>query len=330
MTSKRLCAFILPYYGKLPNYFQLFLNSCATNPEYDWLLFTDDHTEYDYPVNVHVQYETFADMQHRVESRFNGNACLNTPYKLCDFKPIYGYLFEEYLENYRFWGYCDCDVIFGQLNHFITETMLNKFDKIFAVGHLSLMRNTKENNRRFMLPLDGQEIYRKVVQSDQIFTFDESYLPTNINRIYVEHDFPIYLTDLSGNTRARSDDFELVHFDPLLDVYMTESPLKAVYTWRNGELTRAYRRLGEFVTKELMYMHFQRRSMKVRIDPRQSKAYTIIPGSFEPLSVPEITAQNFDGIRRSRLSNQFAHRWSILCGDVKFWRKKVLTKLRRR
>lgn len=52
MSDKRLCVFILPYYGKFPNYFQLFLNSCGSNPEYDWLIFTDDHTAYDYPDNV--------------------------------------------------------------------------------------------------------------------------------------------------------------------------------------------------------------------------------------------------------------------------------------
>lgn len=44
-NNMRKCAFVLPYYGKFGNYFQLFLNSCATNTDYDWLIFTDDHEE---------------------------------------------------------------------------------------------------------------------------------------------------------------------------------------------------------------------------------------------------------------------------------------------
>ncbi|KAB7789544.1 DUF6625 family protein [Bifidobacterium leontopitheci] len=327
MSDKRLCAFILPYYGKFPNYFQLFLNSCGTNPDYDWLVFTDDHTEYEYPANVHVHYETFQDMQERVKRRFNGDAELRTPYKLCDFKPIYGYLFEEYLDEYRFWGYGDCDVIYGQLNHFITERMLNEYDKIFSVGHLTLMRNTPENNRRFMLPLDGKPIWHDVVNSERIYTFDESYLSTNVNRIYQEHGFPIFSGDLSANTRASADQFELVHFDETLGVYMTESPLHAVYVWRDGELMRSYFRLGQFTSRELMYMHFQRRAMQVRIDPCKASCYKILPGSFEPLEVSEVTEQNFKTIRWKRLSNQIKHRWSIVRGDMKFWRKKILAKL---
>ncbi|PJM74046.1 hypothetical protein CS006_02555 [Bifidobacterium primatium] len=327
MPEKRLCAFILPYYGKMPNYFQLFLNSCGKNPEYDWLLFTDDHTAYDYPANVHVHYETFADMQQRASERFDFPVALKAPYKLCDLRPMYGYIFAEYLKEYRFWGYCDCDLVFGKLGHFITAEMLDEYDKIFAVGHLSLMRNTEENNRRFMLPLNNRPIYQEVLQSTRGFTFDESYLPTNINRIYQEHGLPIYLTDLSGNTRAKAERFELTHFDSSLGVFMTEAPLHAVYTWDNGVLSRSYFRLGEFATQELMYMHFQRRDMDVRIDGDDAMHYKILPGSFEPLEVEEVTAENFKSIRWRRLSNELSHRRKIMRGEVRFWKKRILSKL---
>ncbi|WP_333562533.1 DUF6625 family protein, partial [Lactobacillus amylovorus] len=41
-------AFIIPYFGHFNNYFQLFLNSCKYNSNYDWIIFTDDRTKYDY------------------------------------------------------------------------------------------------------------------------------------------------------------------------------------------------------------------------------------------------------------------------------------------
>ena len=51
---KKNCIFIIPYFGKFNNYFQLFLNSCSTNENYNWLILTDDDGKYDYPKNVEV------------------------------------------------------------------------------------------------------------------------------------------------------------------------------------------------------------------------------------------------------------------------------------
>ena len=56
--DKKICLIIL-YFGKLPNYFDLWLNSCKYNSSIDFLIFTDDRTEYDYPKNVRVIYTSF-------------------------------------------------------------------------------------------------------------------------------------------------------------------------------------------------------------------------------------------------------------------------------
>ena len=38
-------AIILPYFGTLPNYFQIFLNSCSYNNCFDFIIFTDQNYE---------------------------------------------------------------------------------------------------------------------------------------------------------------------------------------------------------------------------------------------------------------------------------------------
>lgn len=43
---------IIPYYGKFPDFFQLFLNSCKWNKGFNWLIFTDNEDKYIYPDNV--------------------------------------------------------------------------------------------------------------------------------------------------------------------------------------------------------------------------------------------------------------------------------------
>jgi len=328
----RKCAFILPYYGKFGNYFQLFLNSCAANPDYDWLVFTDDRTAYQYPQNVHVHYETFQDMRERAQSKFEFPIALNAPYKLCDLRPMFGYIFSEYLQNYEHWGYCDCDLIFGRLDDFITEDMLNDYDKLFVLGHCSILKNNKDNNMRFMLPLHGENIYREVLQSSKGFTFDESYLSTNVNAIFMEHGYKVFDRDYSANPQSHESVFQITRFNNDLKTYCTEKASKTVYVWREGVLTRYTKNLGTFIAVELMYMHFQRRRMAVRL-PNQIGArhvYKIMPGSFEPLEVNEVTPENFSSIRWKRETDIMAHRWNLLKGDIKFWRKRIVGKLLRR
>ena len=319
----RTCAFILPYYGRFPEYFPVFLKSCAANPDFDWLIFTDDHTDYDYPPNVHVHYETFADMRQRVRSSFDFHPDLRTPYKLCDLKPMYGYLFEEYLDGYRFWGHCDCDVVFGRLSAFITDDLLDRYDKLFPLGHLALYRNTGENNRRFMLPLDGEPLYRRVLESETIYTFDESYLPTNVNRIYQENGFPIYMIDLSGNTNVRSLAFAITRYDDGLGTYLSEKPVHAVYVWNDGRLLRYRRRFRRLESDELMYMHFQRRTMRLEDGVLDAPRFKILPGSFEPLETDDVTDGNFDDIVWKHDRDLRRHRRSLIRGDIAFRLKRI-------
>lgn len=322
----RKCAFILPYYGKFPNYFQLFLKSCGANPDFDWLVFTDDRTTYDYPANVHVHYETFKDMQRRVANAFDFRPQLHKPYKLCDLKPMYGCLFKDYLKNYRFWGHCDCDLVFGKLNHFITDELLDEYDKLFVLGHCALYRNTEENNRRFMLPLDGKEIYREVLSNDRGYTFDESFLPTNINRIYEQHGIPVYSRDCSGNVKAKCSIIQITRYAADLGVYLDEKPIHAVYEWNHGVLTRKFFRMRMLQTSEFMYLHFQRRKMRVAPGVEGMSSFQILPNSFEAMPVDVVDESNFSAITWKHSFDQICHWWSIIRGDAIFWKNRIIKK----
>lgn len=49
---KNKVCFVVPYFGKFPSYFDLFLKSCKYNEDFNWIIFTDDKEDYDYPNNV--------------------------------------------------------------------------------------------------------------------------------------------------------------------------------------------------------------------------------------------------------------------------------------
>ena len=107
---KKLC-FIIPYFGHFSNYFPLFLKTCHANKNFDWLLLTDDDINYEYPINVHKVTMTFEEYKKLIQSKLNCDVNINNPYKLCDLKPMYGYILEEYITEYSYWGHCDTDIL---------------------------------------------------------------------------------------------------------------------------------------------------------------------------------------------------------------------------
>ena len=80
----RSIAVVIPYFGKLPTWFQLFLNSAATTKKIDFLLFTDDRTYFDYPSNFIVNYISFQEFQQIFYDEL-GDVYLNHPHKLCEY-----------------------------------------------------------------------------------------------------------------------------------------------------------------------------------------------------------------------------------------------------
>ena len=67
---KTIC-YIIPYFGKLPKNFALYLLSCAQNPTVNWKILTDDRTPYEFPTNVHVKYCNYEEVKQRIKAWFD-------------------------------------------------------------------------------------------------------------------------------------------------------------------------------------------------------------------------------------------------------------------
>ena len=158
---------IIPYFGSLPNYFNLWLSSCRYNSTIDWLLMTDNEVSIcsSFPANVRVQTITWEQMREKVQRIFDFRIALDTPYKLCDFKPAYGEIFREDVLGYDFWAYGDMDVIYGDIRKFITDELLSKYDRCLACGHLSLIRNVEAVNTIYKNVGDKCFYYKAVFSS---------------------------------------------------------------------------------------------------------------------------------------------------------------------
>ena len=168
------CIFIIPYFGKFKNYFQLFLNSCGKNTAFDWLIITDNRDEYRYPQNVQIQYMNFQTLRKHIQCMYDFRIRLEAPYKICDYKLAFGEIFNKQIKGYEFWGFCDTDLIFGDIGKFITEQLLDSCDKILFRGHMTLMRNEYKCNNLYKIRKNGMPVdYRYAFSTDYICHFDE-------------------------------------------------------------------------------------------------------------------------------------------------------------
>ena len=294
-------AFIIPYFGKFNNYFQLFLNSCEYNRNFDWLIFTDDKRKFRYPINVKVIYTNFASLKRKIECLFDFPITLEFPYKLCDFRPAYGLIFKDYLKNYSAWGYCDSDIIWGNISKFITENDILNYDKICVFGHCSLYKNTDRINNLFKIKLNGEERYKIVMQRNRTNSFDEEF-NGSINNIFEQENLKIRYQEYQANIYTKSSNFKLTKLNSDKKTYTIEKLQKAFFVWEKGSLFRYILDNNEIIKREYMYIHLQSRPMKINFNDLSKNRYKIIPNSFDELEVKNINKETFNKIKRKHFN----------------------------
>lgn len=258
---------IQPYFGKFPNYFQLHLLSIAKNPNVKWLFFTDDRENYDFPSNTNVFYLSFDQMKNKIQEKFDFKIKLDKPYKLCDFKLAYGYIFNEYIKDYQFWGHCDVDVLYGDIERLLTPDVLENYDIIFRTGHFRLYRNEEKINLFFKNP-KLQFGYKKIFSSNESYTFDEA---NSTQRELLHSGFRYYDND---NLEADLDPFKdgiklrCVYNDAKRrKKYQSFRTIKnyenQIFAYDNGKIFRYYIEDDEIKKDEFINIHFLKRKMNI-------------------------------------------------------------------
>lgn len=167
-------ALIIPWYGSFPWYWKFFVHSMKYNPSIDCFIITDEKLKEELPSNIKIVNKTLKELKELIEIKLGFAISLDYAYKLCDFKPTYGFIFEELLSDYDFWAHGDIDLMFGNIRNFITDYLLDEHDIIsvrrdYLTGYFLLFRNSPTMNRLFTKSKD----YRMVFQSSQNWCFDE-------------------------------------------------------------------------------------------------------------------------------------------------------------
>lgn len=252
---------LLPYFGNFPNYFQLFLNSCGYNSDFDFVIFSDqDCALYKFNKNIRFIKMNFKEMQDLSLKKLKIKEAISSPYKLCDFRPAYGVLFDEYIRGYDYWGFCDCDLIFGDLTP-VLKLLNDGYDKILSNGHLSLIKNSIKMNNLYKLKIKNGISFDEVITIKEPCFFDEIFFPFIIKK----EKYNIY-------------ENKLLFADILpqhSELTMPQDNIKRQkFLFDNG----CVKRFND--NKQYIYIHLQKRKMNVNID-LLSKKYIINSNSFD-------------------------------------------------
>lgn len=187
---------LIPYFGKLPVYFPLFLQSVRENPNLDFLFLYDGEIRSDIlPANFTLRHFTKEQFNELATEKLGFAIQLKNPYKLCDFKTLYGFLWQEQLKDYDYWGTSDIDLVLGDTRGFLKDILVVDYDVInlredYFAASFFLMKNTEKCINLFRLKNGWEDILKKEMYSG----FDEySYmdnLPVEINRWSYSYPFP--------------------------------------------------------------------------------------------------------------------------------------------
>ena len=277
------------YFGKLTEHIEFYLESVKNNPTVNFLLVTDDKSNYNYPENVKVEYMEFTQLKDKMQSLFDFQIELSTPYKLCDYKPCFGKLFLDYVKDFDYWGYADIDLIFGDIRKFMTEEVLSfGYDKIQTAGHFTIMPVGEESVNFYTTKVDNYLYYKDVYSNSKNYAFDEW---PGLASIYANLGKKIYnevndIADLS---------YKCYHFYPSEECYRRISCGKEwhshniVYLYESGKLwSVALNYKGEVTKKEMMYVHYQKRKL-CTLGQASCERFLMVPPGKIVRDIPEIT-----------------------------------------
>ena len=302
---KKVC-FIVPYFGTFPNTFEYWLQCCRNNKEFNWIIFTDDKTKYDYPENVRVMYSTLNNIKKVIEAKIGFDISLVRPYKLCDVRPLYGYIFSDYLNQFDYWGYCDLDILFGDLKVFLNDEIFEKYQKISFLGHMSLLKNCEEINQCFM-----KCDYRAILKNPRNRVFDEIRFSPNINELLKNSGYNILKLDNIADIAEEPYNFELYGIGSG-NRCVKIANIPTVFRYKNNKLFKLTIEGKKIDVKEIMYVHFQKRNINVG---NLKSDFLLVPN--EIIDDYDVTIEDIMRFSKRKLSYFIKHRCKRIRNVIK-------------
>lgn len=165
---------ILPYFGSFGPWFPLYLHSLASQHTLDLLLLTDGRPP-GLPANARLVEMTFDQMRDLANARLRTPVLLHRMRNICDLRPAYGLVFEEFLRGYGYWAFGDEDVLYGDVDGMLSPNLDGTADLVSPgtngkSGHLTVVKNDPRMNELAM----RDPAFKDVLVSREHWAYDET------------------------------------------------------------------------------------------------------------------------------------------------------------
>lgn len=244
-------AFVVPFLGRWPRWAELFFLSLRANSSVHVLIFCESSPPFSLPPNAFVFETSRSAMVERLRRATGLPLEEISGHKLCDFKPFYGLCFSDYLASYEFWGFCDVDLMFGDLEKLLRSSLMAEVDVFTAhdtriVGHFTILRNNDLVNR---IGFEIQD-WRSMCLDPQTMQVDELFFQGALEaHPEIRWGRPASLPVELESPFCRFG----ITFGFAGEVAHLESKLPALVEWRSGRVF--YSDTGG-TESEVLYLHF--------------------------------------------------------------------------
>lgn len=258
---------VITHFGKWPEWFPIYLESCRQNPTINWLFHTDNYFDALHIPNVRVKLTSKENFIKLVNKKLGVRFILNDPYKLVDLRPMTAVLYEEEIGGFDFWGYGDTDLLYGNIRKFYTDKILE--NNIISThtwcvsGHLALIKNVDYLNNAFRRIKN----WKKLIENPANVRFDEDIF-TNVFRYpgwLPKQLFPLYdLIYPFSKKYRRKLYFEEQWTTPLTPIKWRNGSYDhpQVWFWKDGRITNESDKENEYI-----YFHFMNYKFPRYINP---------------------------------------------------------------
>ena len=191
---KKKLVLISIYFGTLPNYFGLFLQTLK-GKDYDFIFVTDQLLDRStLPQNFHYIFMTLSDLNHSVSQILMEDIELKSFYKLVDLKPLFGSMFSVYIvQKYEYWAWSDIDILFGDISCYLHE---NPGYDVYSFGKNTFGPLTIFSVEKYIDIHKHVPGYADILKNPSICKIDEMWffdkIPEPVNfKIYYDIDTPV-------------------------------------------------------------------------------------------------------------------------------------------
>ena len=179
-----------------------------------------------------------------------GVTCRKTDRSLCDLRPAFGHAFKDLYADYDWWGWCDADLVFGDLDRLLPPLLegcdVLHFKEAKLSGCFALFRNCAETRRLYR---NGD--YQRVFADPRYHTWDEDeyhYLPGE----------SFYRHVLASGLRVRAREDLMLYDAPEWGPRVYDTPVTA--RLKNGRLLHDH--------GEAIFYHFMTKAWPFHCDGR--------------------------------------------------------------